>query len=804
MLSRLKTRIQSLSVLLRERWTRLGRRRQVAVGVVGALVVAGGVSAAVVLGLSGGGLPSCDKPLCAEVIGPMGDAVQPMTPVRIRLAGDLNRKAAVEALQISNQPAGDKRFEGDVLTFRPEWPGFARGVSYDVALALPASELPAGAEPVDMSFRFTTDGKLEVSSVFPEDGTQEVALDAGIMVQFNRSVAPLTVIDERGPQGIIEFDPPVAGEGRWLNTSLYTFTPAAGGWAPAARLHSHRQSRAGQPVGGRARKGLRLLVHHRLPEGVDLLPAGQHQVRRARRGDQGRLQPAGGPALRRGRLLAGSPRARRTRSPAASSGWTTGRSSSTRRSRSPSPPRSRRRFAPASGPATPPPRQPRTCAGRSPASGCLTLPPPTPQNGNQHAERNGVRITFTNPMDQKSVEDHIVITPKPDSDPYMSWEMTGLNLYLGFDDAALVRLSRHPEHRRQGPLRPAPRRAAGPELRDDRMQPGFSIFRSSRSGTFNVYLDPTIFVSSWNLERLDFELYRIDRNGLIATERQSYGSYSPPPTGLIRKWSESIQNPPLDQPTLTSTRLAADRLEAAGRDLLPARLRTGRHGLRRDGHRRQQRERRQQVDAARPAGLDGGHVDRRADSRAALPGPGLRRQRRRQRHDRRRRAGSHQRAGTTWRRLLLRLLHIGGARRADDPCGHRLERRHQPLELQLRHELRVHAAGPRRLPVHRPAHLPPRRDGVLEGRRARGRRRALLDSLRSHACPHDSRRAGPGGEQPVCRPLGHGHLRYGAGPQLRGVDRHVLRLTDAGRALARRLPPGRGLRLLPGGGVPQA
>jgi len=235
MLSRVKTRIQFLSASIRDRWTRLGRRRQVALGIVGALVMAAGISAAVVFGLGGGGQPACDKPLCVEVIGPKGDAVQPMTPVRIRLAGDLDRKAAVGALQISHQPEGLKRFEGDVLTFRPEWPGFARGVSYDVALALPASALPGGAEPVDLGFRFATEGKLLVSSVFPGDGTQEVALDAGIMVQFNRSVAPLTVIDERGPQGIIEFDPPVAGEGRWLNTSLYTFTPATSGWAPATR-----------------------------------------------------------------------------------------------------------------------------------------------------------------------------------------------------------------------------------------------------------------------------------------------------------------------------------------------------------------------------------------------------------------------------------------------------------------------------------------------------------------------------------------------------------------------------------------
>ena len=111
MLSRVRDRFQSLAMVARDRWSRLGRRRQVVLAVAGALVVAAGISGAVVLGL-GGGQSTCDRPLCVEVLGPEGDAVPPMTPVRIRLVGDLDREAAVEGLEISQQPAGLKRFEG--------------------------------------------------------------------------------------------------------------------------------------------------------------------------------------------------------------------------------------------------------------------------------------------------------------------------------------------------------------------------------------------------------------------------------------------------------------------------------------------------------------------------------------------------------------------------------------------------------------------------------------------------------------------------------------------------------------------
>ena len=43
--------------------------------------------------------------------------------------------------------------------------------------------MPSKAEPVSLRYRFTTAGKLQVSSVFPTDGAKEIALDGAIMVQ---------------------------------------------------------------------------------------------------------------------------------------------------------------------------------------------------------------------------------------------------------------------------------------------------------------------------------------------------------------------------------------------------------------------------------------------------------------------------------------------------------------------------------------------------------------------------------------------------------------------------------------------
>ena len=67
--------------------------------------------------------------------------------------------------------------------------------------------------------------QLVVASVIPGPADIEVPEAAQILVQFNRGVAPLTFIDEERDEPVIEFDPPIAGTGAWLNTSLYRFIP---------------------------------------------------------------------------------------------------------------------------------------------------------------------------------------------------------------------------------------------------------------------------------------------------------------------------------------------------------------------------------------------------------------------------------------------------------------------------------------------------------------------------------------------------------------------------------------------------
>ena len=107
------------------------------------------------------------------------------------------------------------------LLFQPAFPGWTRGQRYRLLVDASAAGL---AE--DHAHAFTAGGRLEVAYVIPGDGDREVPAAAQVLVQFSRSVAPLTVLQEGPGKQPLEFDPPLAGKGEWLNTSLYRFAPS--------------------------------------------------------------------------------------------------------------------------------------------------------------------------------------------------------------------------------------------------------------------------------------------------------------------------------------------------------------------------------------------------------------------------------------------------------------------------------------------------------------------------------------------------------------------------------------------------
>jgi hypothetical protein len=98
--------------------------------------------------------------------------------------------------------------------------------------------------PIELAFQ--TVGDLEVAQVVPQDGAVQVNPKSPITVVFNRPVVALE-IDRQGPNPL-RFDPPLPGEGEWIDTSIYRFQPEGylpGGIIQTVSIDSELQDYAG-------------------------------------------------------------------------------------------------------------------------------------------------------------------------------------------------------------------------------------------------------------------------------------------------------------------------------------------------------------------------------------------------------------------------------------------------------------------------------------------------------------------------------------------------------------------------------
>jgi uncharacterized protein YfaS (alpha-2-macroglobulin family) len=144
---------------------------------------------------------------------------QPMDPVTTEAA-----------FSIEPAVAGNLSWEDPttlVFTPRSDW---ERATRYQVKLDTSAKSSQGLAMREGVDFTFATVGYLEVTQVIPADETADVDPAADITVMFNRPVVPLQLVSTPSTDlpDPLRFDPPVEGEGEWVNTSIYVFRPETG------------------------------------------------------------------------------------------------------------------------------------------------------------------------------------------------------------------------------------------------------------------------------------------------------------------------------------------------------------------------------------------------------------------------------------------------------------------------------------------------------------------------------------------------------------------------------------------------
>ena len=162
----------------------------------------------------------------------------------------MDRSSVESAFAIEPVVQGDFEWaDNRILIFTPD-KTWEREAVYRVAVAASAKSQKGIALREDLSFRFTTTGYLEVTQVQPAPETARVNMDGTVTVMFNRPVVPLVSVDATQdlPDPLV-LNPPVAGTGEWLNTSIYVFRPDDG-FAPSTTYQATVSAGLADTTGG--------------------------------------------------------------------------------------------------------------------------------------------------------------------------------------------------------------------------------------------------------------------------------------------------------------------------------------------------------------------------------------------------------------------------------------------------------------------------------------------------------------------------------------------------------------------------
>ena len=170
-------------------------------------------------------------------VAPARGEEQPLdAPVQLVFDQAMDPQSAQAAFTIEPHVVGNFDWPSPrTLLFRPRGTGFDRATRYTVTVEEHARSAQGLTLDAPVEFHFATVGFLEVTAVQPAEDATEVSTDDAVTVLFNRPVVPLAAIEDQDnlPQPLT-FVPPVQGQGEWLNTSIYRFTPDADtGFEPA-------------------------------------------------------------------------------------------------------------------------------------------------------------------------------------------------------------------------------------------------------------------------------------------------------------------------------------------------------------------------------------------------------------------------------------------------------------------------------------------------------------------------------------------------------------------------------------------
>jgi len=481
--------------------------------------------------------------------------------VEVRLARDVDVASAGKAFVLRVLDTGVP-VQGSVqpldggFRFKPV-AALERGARYEASLGAGiVSGTGAQLNDRPLSWNFSVIGDLQVALVEPLADTVEVLTDTHrISVRFNHPVVALTTIDAQAklPQPIT-IEPALVGEGRWLDTSTYVFTPKDG--LAASTSYSVRVAAGLQDqTGGALRQEYSWHFSTITPNVLASLPADGARYA----GPLGPLQLVfnqpmdlislrGAITLRRnGANVAGTltRAASSTLNPdaalVAAGTWTAGMPvSGFVVTFTPDAPLERgadytlavgqgARAATGSG---------TLVAGYNTTFRVAPLPAlasSEPANGATAAEADGtLRLVFSAPMDWDSVERNLLIAPKP------------TEIFTGTGQAEFyVYFQLTPETDYRVTVGAAARDVFGAALGQDAqisfhtasLPPSLALVGAYRLGAYNAYVPARVPVQHVGTPTVSYKLYRLDPADVmaLANDYDRWNDYKPAASTLVKQ-----------------------------------------------------------------------------------------------------------------------------------------------------------------------------------------------------------------------------------------------------------------------------
>ena len=530
--------------------------------------------------------PTALPPLAPQVVQAMPERGEEQlldAPVQLVFDQAMDAPSVEAAFTIEPAVSGDFEWPSPrVVQFQPAGTGFKRATRYIVTLEKNARSQAGLALETPLQFHFTTVGFLEVAAVQPAPDTAEVAINATVTVLFNRPVVALTAIEDQGnlPQPLT-FVPPVRGKGQWLNTSIYVFTPDEG-FAAATAYQARVAAGLTDTTGGVLADDFTwkfttimpaVVATHPGPDTLYVSPEptiyvafnqpmdhasteAAFELKSQATGEviegafewhaQGLLLPEGKTSYYEPYQWSWSSGAGPARVGVETMGFTPGKplDFSTR-------------------------YQARIAAGAQGATGGVGTSQPygwafstieyprivstTPADGEQRTDptASGLDVSFSSPMDPKSINDNFTISPPVSATQVFTyWWDSNTQLEISFpvqpNTDYAVTISGDVRGRYGQPLG----QDTTIRWRTRALDPLVTLHSPGSVGTYNAYTDTVVYVTARNVSRVNFALYRMPLADFMRANGSDswdyWNGYNGNNQDLIRQWSLDV-NPPLNQ-----------------------------------------------------------------------------------------------------------------------------------------------------------------------------------------------------------------------------------------------------------------